>query len=269
MRAIKRVSQSQLKYFVRLSSKKFREHEGKFLVEGPKLILEILQSHWRLETLLLHRDFLQDESANDIMRRSEALGCEILEVSHAELKKLSDVVTQQPVAGVVRMPHHDIAHFASTVKADCLVVALEGVADPGNVGTVIRTCDWFGVDAVLLDKNSVEPYNPKVVRAAMGSLFHIPVYADLDLATTLHEMKSQGFTVLATAVGEGSSIQSVDQRGRRVVVLGNEASGVSSALSRIADAHVTIPGMGRAESLNVGIAAGIIIGFWKLGKPVS
>jgi len=267
MRAIPRVSQFQFKYFQKLTRKKYREQEKRFLIEGAKLVQEVLQSEWKLETLLLHRDFLMTESARDTLRLAEAVHCELLEISSDELKKLSDTVTPQSIIGVVAARPQLLDSVLTGDAHRCLVVALDDVADPGNVGTILRTCDWFGVDAVVLSKSSVEVFNPKVVRSAMGSLFHLLICADADLSSVLKSAKRNGFEIIATAIEGGRMLPAIDFRPKTVMVFGNEARGVSPEITQLADQLMTIPKHGRAESLNVAIASGVAIGYWRMTSP--
>jgi len=265
MRAIPKVSQAQLKYFLKLTSKKYREREKKILIEGEKLVDEALHSEWELETILLHRDFLMGEHAREILRRAELLHCEVLEISKDELKRLSDTVTSQNIIGVVSPRDVRLESLLAPGERRALIVALDAVADPGNVGTIFRTCDWFGVDGVLMNRNSVELFNPKVVRSAMGSLFHLPVVPNAELTSALQGAKKNGFKVIVTVAEGGSMFSAVVPPRKSILVFGNEAHGVSSEIVNMADEVVTIPKLGKAESLNVAIAAGIVIGFWRMG----
>lgn len=264
MRAIPRVSQFQFKYFQKLTKKKYREQEQRFLIEGTKLVHEVLQSDWKLETLLLHRDFLMTESAGEVLRLAQAVHCELLEVSSDELKKLSETVTPQGIVGVVVARPQFLDSALSAEAHRCLVVVLDDVADPGNVGTILRTCDWFGVDAVVLSKLSVEIFNPKVVRSAMGSLFHLPICIDADLSSFLKSAKTKGFEIIATAIEGGRMLPEINFPEKTIMVFGNEAHGVSPAIAQLADRLMTIPKHGRAESLNVAIASGVAIGYWRM-----
>jgi TrmH family RNA methyltransferase len=139
------------------------------------------------------------------------------------------------------------------------------VSDPGNLGTILRTCDWFGVDAVLLGKGCVSLYNEKVVRSTSGSIFHLPIYEDVDLLKTLPELKNNGFTLVSTVMDGESLIQTLLPE-KTVLVLGNEAHGVNEAVKKISDRQVSIPRFGNAESLNVGVACAVFLSQWRLVK---
>ena len=132
-------------------------------------------------------------------------------------------------------------------------------SDPGNVGTLIRTADAFGADAVILSDDTVELYNPKVVRSTMGSIFHLPIFDETDLEKTLPELKKRNFKILGTDVREGKSLDRVDFSGKICVLIGNEAEGLNKKLLPLLDDIVQIPIRGKAESLNAAVAGGIIL----------
>ena len=152
---------------------------------------------------------------------------------------------------------------AEVLREAVFIVALDEVGDPGNLGTILRTCDWFGVDAVLLSKGCVSLYNEKVVRSTSGSIFHLPIYEDVDLIKTLPELKNNGYTVIATGM-DGELLTQTLLPNKTVLVLGNEAHGVSDAVKKISDHQVSIPRFGNAESLNVGVACAVFLSQWRL-----
>ena len=142
---------------------------------------------------------------------------------------------------------------------DRLLLALDAVSDPGNVGTIIRTADWFGAGGVLLGRGCVEPFNEKVVRATAGSLFHIPIVDEVELLEVLAQAKATGFRVVVAAAGGSVSLSDWRPAKRNVLVVGSEAHGVSADIRDSADVTVAIPRYGRAESLNAGVAAAILL----------
>jgi TrmH family RNA methyltransferase len=135
----------------------------------------------------------------------------------------------------------------------------DAVSDPGNLGSILRTCDWFGVDLVILGKGCVELYNEKVVRSTVGSIFHLRVAEDVDLVETLPEMKSWGFSVVALSADAKQAYNEFRFAGKSALVMGSEAHGLSRPVRSIVDTSVRIPRFGQAESLNVGVACGIVL----------
>ena len=172
-----------------------------------------------------------------------------------------------PLAHLIDCLEHDRQPAATIQEARrSLIVALDGISDPGNLGTILRTCDWFGVDAVWLDPASVELYSPKVVRSTMGSIFHLPILPDVDLAAMLRLAKKNGSKVMVTAPKDGSPIPLPDYPERSVIVFGNEAHGVGAGIQREADQQISVPRFGSAESLNVAVACGVIVGVIRLSQ---
>jgi TrmH family RNA methyltransferase len=151
---------------------------------------------------------------------------------------------------------------AKIIRPAHLVVACDRITDPGNLGTILRTCDWFGTDTVLLNEGCVSLYNDKVVRSTAGSIFHLQVFENIDLDIVLPNLKSEGFKVIATALN-GKMLKACSLPEKIVFLLGNEAQGVNPQLIQQADAVVSISRYGQAESLNVGIACGIFLEHWR------
>ncbi|MBI3766534.1 MAG: RNA methyltransferase [Ignavibacteriales bacterium] len=259
-----RISQTQLKYVQKLTQKKYRETEKKFLIEGTRLVEEALSSDWQVLTLLMSASFQKNRECETIIRQAESKKIPVLNISDPELKKLSDTVTAQGIVGVVAAKECLPSHLWTSLPQRAVIVALDDVADPGNVGSILRTCDWFGVDAVLLNKNAVETFNPKVVRASMGAVFHLPILPDVDLPQILREAKNKGFHIIATTLEGGQPLPMKSHPQKYIVVFGNEAHGVSKEIVDVADTTITIPKFGRAESLNVAITCGVTLGMMRL-----
>ncbi len=264
MSAKSRIGRDTLKDFRKLLQKKYRKEEQKFIVEGTRLVTEVLNSDWTIAALLVSSDYLSKEASKDIIHRAKERKITIYEIAEQDIRKLSETVTPQGILAIVEMKEFELNKVSKTLDHSSIIVALENIADPGNVGTILRTCDWFGVDAVLLNRTCADIYNPKVVRATMGALFHLPVYPEVDLADVFRKEKHHGFNVVATAVGEGKFIKSRPRLGKLALVFGNEANGISPELKEIANEIVTIPQFGKAESLNVAVSCGIILSACKL-----
>ncbi len=187
----------------------------------------------------------------------ERRGVPLYEATGRQFIRLSQTENAQGLLLVVRHASPPLEELEFGEEA--VVLALDGVSDPGNVGTLIRTADWFGVSAVLLSKDSVELHNPKVVRATMGSVFRVPTYEVADLAAELTRLRGQGFNIFAAATEGDTSWEAWTAPGRKALVLGSEAVGLSDAIRAVADKTLAIPRTGGGESLNIGIAAGIFL----------
>jgi len=259
------LSQQQRKFIRQLLQKKFREHHQQFLVEGFHCVEEALQSDWNVELLLGTENSYAHHSAKLIHALSKQKKIPLVEVSAAERENLSDTQTSQGIFAVVHKKKNQ--QFREFIHASrTLLVAFDAVADPGNLGAMLRTCDWFGVDAVLLGKNCVELFNPKVVRASMGALFHLPIFTELNLAETLHELRHQAFSIFSSALHAKKrlyEIASCASDAKSVLIFGNEAHGISSELEQRSDTIFSIPKFGKAESLNVAAALSAVLAVWK------
>jgi len=246
-----------------LLQKKFREQEGKFIIEGWKSVEEAVTAGIKIESVLYQKDSIPNPK---IYHRIAKSARECLEVSAKEISSLSDTVTSQGIVAV--LPKLSSLHGLATLihKEEARIVVLDDINDPGNLGTIIRLCDWFNVDALVISKNSVELYNPKVVRATMGSIFHLPIIDDTDLVAFLRKSKSEGFTVYATESNEGTNVHEIHWANKSIIVIGNESHGISGEVAQLSDFKTTIPRFGKAESLNAAMACGIILSQIKLRR---
>ncbi|MBR6401537.1 MAG: RNA methyltransferase [Firmicutes bacterium] len=222
-----------------LKQKKYRDKTGLFIVEGERLISECSPVY-----VLAREDYAGDLSRYD----------RVYTVSSAVFDKISDTVSPQGILGVCSIPQNDINEFDCGENA--FVVILERVADPGNLGTIIRTADAAGADAVILSEGCADPYNLKTIRSTMGSVFHLPVYRNANLRDFL---KNTGIKTLAAHLKGTKSCYDTDMRGSIGIIIGNEANGLSDEISGLASELVKIPMPGRAESMNAAVAAGILI----------
>jgi TrmH family RNA methyltransferase len=243
------ISRNRLKYVASLHQKKQRDEEGLFIVEGEKLVQELLQSSWRIDSVYATADLA------DFYRRNDSKSA-IEEVSAQELQKMSSLKTPNKTLAVVHIPEPGKIDFPAE---DRLILALDEVRDPGNLGTILRLADWFGVGQVLCSTGTVELYNPKTVQATMGSIFRVKVcYGSLE--EMLQEGKLKGYRVNA-AVLDGENIYGLKKIEREILLMGNESRGISSTLLAMANRKISIPAHPRwsgAESLNVSMATAIL-----------
>jgi TrmH family RNA methyltransferase len=258
------ISYSDLKSFRKLTQKKFRELEKRFILEGVHLVEEALASAWQVGFVVVTEEFQQSKPFTEILGQARKRGAQVRSASMTELTELTDAVTPQGIVAVVTMPDRTADAMLSAGGSSSLLVALDAVSDPGNMGTILRTCAWFGVDAVLLGKNSVELYNPKVLRSTMGAIFHLPVYADVELKEVLPAAQRSGYTVVATAPDHAEELSVSSIPPKSVIVVGSEAHGVSRDLLQCSDKKIMIPRFGKAESLNAAVASAVILGLVRI-----
>lgn len=260
MKSILPLSRSNLSSLRKLLQKKYRHKSKTFLVEGLHSVEEALASDWKVEVVLVTKPFT--EAHEQLIGQIEQRNITLRSITSRDVEAISDTEHAQGVVAVVHQKKYN-ALFLENVGAGMLV-ALDEVTEPGNLGAVIRTCDWFGVNAVMVSANSVELFNPKVVRATSGSIFHVPIITDVNMQSVLASLRSKGFRIYVTVIEDGVDVRNIQWSEKGVFVFGNEARGVSSQIKNLADALVCIPRFGRAESLNVGVACGVVLGSWRL-----
>jgi TrmH family RNA methyltransferase len=248
-------TRARLRLLATLSRRDAREREGRYLLEGARLVAEALAAGAPVEELYFTGEFATGAAGMDLLERAAAARIGTERLPGRELARLAATRTPQGVVAVVRSAPADPA----ALRTAGLSLALDGVSDPGNVGTLVRAADAFGAGAVLAGPGTADFRNGKVLRAAMGSTFHVGLFPVPDLAAALLEQRRAGALVVA-AVLDGEDLYELSGRPERVcLVLGNEARGVSPAVLRVAARRVTIPCPGRAESLNVAMAGAIAL----------
>jgi TrmH family RNA methyltransferase len=241
-----------------LLRRKDRERSRRFLAEGPQAVREAIGAA-AVEVLLV--DEATRERHVDLIEAALARGIEVGAARSGELADLTETVTPQGVLAVCRFP--EVSESAVWAQRPRLVVACADVRDPGNAGTVLRCADAFGADAVLLSRASVDPYNPKAVRASVGSVFHLPVITGLDLGALTSAARGAGLQVLAADGAGEAELPELERSGSlsrpALWLFGNEAWGLSPDVAALADVRVRVPLYGAAESLNLAAAAAVCL----------
>ena len=238
----------------RLLKRGFRESDGAFLAEGPQVCREGALAG-KVTQLFLTQEAL--DRYPEIAATVENSGAEITLCNSTVIEQFSSTVTPQGMIAVVRMwDQNPDAIFHASAK---LVVALTAVRDPGNAGSVIRVADAAGADGVIMSSDSVDLFNPKVVRASVGSLFHLPIAIGQNLAETISTARSNGMQVLAADTGGVSLYGGVDLTKPTLWIFGNEAWGIPKEVLELVDHVVSIPIYGQAESLNLATASALCL----------
>ncbi len=253
------LTRARLRQLRSLSSKKGRAATGTFLVEGLRIVQEAARAGAMIEEVLHTAEFTEDASGRALIELLRGKTPRISSIAAREMGSITDTVTAQGIVAVIRPKPCAAEDLLRATEAPSVLVALDSVSDPGNLGSMIRTSDWFGVHGVLMGRNCVELHNPKVVRSTMGSLFHLAIVEDVDLLSTITKARQAGYTVYATDAAGETHFDRVRYANRSIIILGNEAWGVSDQLRRLADVRVAIRRYGAAESLNVGVACGIVL----------
>lgn len=241
------ISKNQLKLVKALKLKKKREENALFVAEGSKTVSDILDSDLKVMQLYAKAEWLEGrELPKDV-------SCTVLD--DRSLQQLSFLKTAQDVLAVVHMPDHKM----KAQSKGNLILALDGIRDPGNMGTIIRLADWFGVAEVLCSNDCVDLYNPKTVQATMGSIARVAV-SYTELAESLATMKNDGYACCGAVLG-GENMYKEAFEGKLILVMGNESNGVRAEIMALTDKHITIPdfGTGEIDSLNVATACSILL----------
>ncbi|WP_136603618.1 TrmH family RNA methyltransferase [Paenibacillus dokdonensis] len=243
------------KEWAQLLEKKHRDKQHKYVIEGIHLVQEALRSGADLECVAFDvEQGIPSELSSQMAGRVTEV--EWIGVSAAVIAKCSDTKTPQPVFAVVRKRPTDIDVLLQLKNS--LVIVLDGVQDPGNVGTIIRTADAAGADGVIIGRGSADIYNPKTIRSTMGSIFHLPV-VEGDLLELLPQAKENGVRIISTSLQATSTCYGYDFTGPSWLLLGNEAKGVSVEAQKLVDDSLIIPMKGQAESLNVAMASTVML----------
>lgn len=247
------VNNALVKAVAELKQKKYRQERQLYIAEGLRTVEEAITSN-TVEQIFYTA--IEDDRTRTVLEAAAAKTIELYCVSQQVMKKISDTESPQGIIAVCRMQSLKLEQLFA--KGEMLLV-LDRVGDPGNVGTMLRTADAAGIGGVVLLKGCVDIYSPKTVRSTMGSLFHIPVFTGADEALFIKASKRAGYELLVTTLDGADNLYKADLRGRIAFVMGNEANGVTESLMQEADKRVFIPMQGKAESLNVAMAAGIVM----------
>ncbi len=266
-----------------LEKKKFREKYNLFKVEGEKMVAELLRTELKIDTILATEGWCgrmeQSGGASEASGQGVASegrsgsgigkgaqqGVEVVRVTEAEMKKLSDFQSPPEVLALVEIPSVKIPS-PEELEGELLLL-LNGIQDPGNLGTILRVADWFGVKHILCDRDCANIYGPKCVQASMGAIFRVAL-SYTELLPWLSEAKGMGITIFGTFL-HGESIYKSSLPDKGIIVMGNEGHGISAELESLVDVKLTIPSFAESgsgsESLNVGVATGIVLSEFKRG----
>lgn len=238
------VSKNQIKLITSLVQKKYRKQHQLFFAEGEKVIAELLDAHFELDHLYTTKPMFEN-----ILESKKTM------ISDSDLNKISALSTANDCLAIFKMPQQ------KQLEVSGLIVALDDIRDPGNLGTIIRLCDWFGISQIICSAQTVDLYNPKVVQATMGSIARVSINY-LDLEDYLSKSKVQIFGTFM----DGETIYKTKLPNEGIIVFGNEANGISKNIEKVIHQKIAIPRFGslqRTESLNVATATAIILSEFK------
>jgi RNA methyltransferase, TrmH family len=249
-----------LKNYIKLKQKKYRDESGQFLIEGLHLVEECLKSKFykkNIEMIFIRKDF----SDENIMNKLRGIETEIL--SEFDFSRLSETENPQGIIGLVNKSEHMPA------QNNKIICALDNLNDPGNLGTIFRLCWWFGIDNILISRNSVDIFNSKVIRASQGAMFNLIIREKVDLPSELINLSNNNYEVLITDLKTKSTLHDYKfgKEKNYILVFGNEANGISPEIRNVQEfTKIKIDSYTNCESLNVASSAAII--FYELRKNI-
>lgn len=242
-----------IKHIKKLKDKKYRDMNKEFIIEGIKLIKEAIEENAEIKQIIICDNCLD----SDIIPKElmyEIAKYECIYVTENIFKIISDVNTPQGILAIIgRNAEESQIDYTQDV-----IVALDDIQDPGNLGTILRTVDSIGLNQILVSKGTADSYNPKVVRSTMGAIFRVRIIECEDLENALREVKKHKFELVVTSLQTEKSLYDIDFD-KKVIVIGNEANGVEQKIQNLADEKIKIPMIGKTESLNVSVATGIVL----------
>ena len=242
-----------IKHIKKLKDKKYRDMNKEFIIEGIKLIREAIEEKAEIKQIIICDNCLD----SDIIPKElmyEIAKYECVYVTESIFKVISDVNTPQGILAIIGRN----AGEAQIDYTQDIIVALDDIQDPGNLGTILRTVDSIGLNQILVSKGTADSYNPKVVRSTMGAIFRVKIIECEDLENTLKEVKKHKFKLVVTSLQTEKSLYDINFD-KKLIVIGNEANGVEQKIQDLADEKIKIPMLGKTESLNASVATGIVL----------
>lgn len=242
-----------VKHVKKLKDKKYRDINNEFVIEGIKLIREAIQEKAKIKQIVICEDCENAENiSKDLTYVIAKFDC--IYVSKQVFNSITEVQNPQGILAIVSKENKE----NEIDYTEDIIVALDDLQDPGNLGTILRTVDSIGLKQILVSKGTADCFNPKVVRSTMGAIFRVKIIECEDLEKTLKQVKKHHFKVMVTDLQTNNSIYDTDYK-KKVLVIGNEANGVEQKIKNLADEKVKIPMLGKTESLNASVATGIVL----------
>ena len=242
-----------IKHIIKLKDKKYRDESNEYVVEGVKLVEEAVKENAKIKQIIVCEDTTRTyEIPTHIMLEIAKYEC--ISVSDKIFNIITQVTNPQGIMAIIEKN----AQNAKIDYTQDIIVVLDDVQDPGNLGTILRTVDSIGLNQIIVSKGTADAFNSKVVRSTMGAIFRIKIIEVENLAQAIKEMRKHHFKLMVTSLQTKNSIYDIDFN-KKIIVIGNEANGVSKEIQDMADEKAKIPMLGRTESLNASVAAGVVM----------
>lgn len=253
MQVISSKDNEMIRQIKKLKEKKYRNMQNQFIIEGIKIIEEAIQENAKIDKIVVCEECVKDGTIGQKLLY-EIAKYQCIYVTQKIFESISDVTNPQGILAVIQKQESELRIDYS----DDMIVILDDIQDPGNLGTIIRTLDSANLKQVIVSKDTTDCYNPKVVRSTMGAIFRVKVIVQEDWEELKRKLKREKFEILATSLENDASIYDISYQ-KKAIVIGNEANGVSEEWIKLADKKVKIPMLGKTESLNASVATSIIV----------
>lgn len=253
MQIITSKDNENIKNIRKLKEKKYRDSNNKYIIEGIRILKEAIEENAKIDTIVICEDYSKDNSLDKkLLYEIAKYNC--IYVDRKVFSVLTDVQKPQGILAVIEKNSSE----ENIDYNQDMIVLLDGIQDPGNLGTIIRTIDSVGLNQVIISKETADTYSPKVVRSTMGAIFRVNVIESMDLINTIKTLKKHKFKVHATSLNSEKDIYNIDYN-KTCIVIGNEGNGVTKEVIEASDDSIKIPMLGKTESLNASVATGIIL----------
>lgn len=255
-------SNDTIKRINSLKQKKYREEYKQYVVEGVKLCMELLTTSTNVESVVYCVEILNGvNSGLKVLEYVQKSGVGAVEVSKEVFEYIADTITPQGILTIMRIPTYGIENIPNECRLNNKFLILDGVSDAGNIGTIIRSAISFGYSNILCTKGTVEVYNPKVVRSTMGAIDKVKMYylENYEYVEAVNILKSNGYSIIGSRLEDSTMLNDFKSTPKTVYVLGNEANGITDTTTLLCDDFVKIPMDSIQESLNVAVAASILM----------
>ena len=242
-----------IKHIIKLKDKKYRAEYNEFVIEGAKILKEAIEENANIKNIIISEAAINSELVKKQLGEKLEKQ-EYIIVSNSIFKILTDVENPQGVLAIIEKNNkNNQIDFSQDI-----ILILDNIQDPGNLGTIIRTVDSVGLKQIIVSKGTVDSYNSKVIRSTMGAFFRVNIIESNNLIDTVKQIQNNGFKVITTSLQTDKSIYDIKIK-KTAIIVGNEANGVSKEIIDLADEKVIIPMKGKTESLNVAVATGVVL----------
>ena len=242
-----------IKHIIKLKEKKYRKEYNEYIIEGAKIVEEAIIEKAKIKQIIISEDAINSELIQKHLKE-ELQKIDYIQVTPNIFKLISGVEKPQ---GVLAIIEKDKQREKIDISQE-IILALDDLQDPGNLGTIIRTADSVGLNQILISKGTVDPHSPKVIRSTMGAIFRVKIIECENLKEILEKLKKNNFKIMVTDLNTNKSIYDIKLQ-KNVIIIGNEANGVSEEIKNLADTKAIIPMFGKTESLNASVATGVIL----------